>query len=128
MSFFRKSNMGGGGGGETDWVGKKLTSQIFPQGKKLTGQFFPWGKNSRPILSTGKKLTVSLDPQSLSKRSQVRISLLAHCCVTQCSRLFNLIANNWFNPGKYPDKGNLTIGPVKQILSMKLRLYSYPSV
>ena len=32
-------------GGKTDWVGKKLTSQIFPRGKKLTGQFFPRGKN-----------------------------------------------------------------------------------
>ena len=37
--------MGGGGGG-TDWVGKKvkLTSLIFPLWKKLTGQFFPRGK------------------------------------------------------------------------------------
>ena len=25
-------------GGKTDWVGKKLTSQIFPRGKKLTGE------------------------------------------------------------------------------------------
>ena len=32
-------------GEKTDWVGKKLTSQIFPLGKKLTGQFFPQGKN-----------------------------------------------------------------------------------
>ena len=32
-------------GGKTDWVGKKLTSQIFPRGKKMTGQFFPQGKN-----------------------------------------------------------------------------------
>ena len=61
-SLFRKNNMGGGGGGgENDWVGKKLTSQIFPQGKKTdqsvfspgkewAGPFFPgektdWGKN-----------------------------------------------------------------------------------
>ena len=48
-------------GEKTDWVGKKLTSQIFPWGKKLTGQFFPPGKNGpermgRPILSPGKKL------------------------------------------------------------------------
>ena len=33
-SLFRKNNMGG----KTDWVGKKLTSQIFPRGKKLTGE------------------------------------------------------------------------------------------
>ena len=33
-SLFRKNNMGG----KTDWVGKKLTSQIFPGGKKLTGE------------------------------------------------------------------------------------------
>ena len=33
-SLFQKINMGG----KTDWVGKKLTSQIFPRGKKLTGE------------------------------------------------------------------------------------------
>ena len=26
------------GGGKTDWVGKKLTSQIFSRGEKLTGE------------------------------------------------------------------------------------------
>ena len=35
-SLFRKNNMGGGG--ETDWVGKKLTSQIFPEGKNWLGK------------------------------------------------------------------------------------------
>ena len=44
-------------GGKTDWVGKKLTSQIFPRGKKLTGQFFPRERMGWPILSSGKKLT-----------------------------------------------------------------------
>ena len=43
-SLFRKNNMGG----KTDWVGKKLTSQIFPRGKKLT---------DRSVFSPGKKLT-----------------------------------------------------------------------
>ena len=43
----------GGGGGEADWVGKKLTSQIFPRGKKL----FPGERMGRPILTPGKKLT-----------------------------------------------------------------------
>ena len=33
-SLLRKNNMGE----KTDWVGKKLTSQIFPRGKKLTGE------------------------------------------------------------------------------------------
>ena len=45
------------GGGETDWVGKELTSQFFPPGKELTSQFFPREKTGRPILSPGKKLT-----------------------------------------------------------------------
>ena len=51
-SLFRKITWGK----KTDWVGKKLTSQIFPRGKKLTGQFFPgkeWAAHSFP----GKKLT-----------------------------------------------------------------------
>ena len=33
-SLFQKNNMGG----KTDWVGKKLTSQIFPHEKTLTGE------------------------------------------------------------------------------------------
>ena len=38
-------------GGKTDWVGKKLTSQFFPQGKNGPAWFFPgekidWGGNS----------------------------------------------------------------------------------
>ena len=52
-SLFRKNNMGG----KTDWVGKKLTSQIFPWGKKLTGQFFPRGKNGPAHSFPGEKLT-----------------------------------------------------------------------
>ena len=52
-SLFRKNNMGG----KTDWVGKKLTSQIFPRGKKLTGQFFPRGKNGPAHSFPGEKLT-----------------------------------------------------------------------
>ena len=54
-SLFRKNNMGG----KTDWVGKKLTSQIFPRGKKLTGpaHSFPGEKTDRSVLSPGKKLT-----------------------------------------------------------------------
>ena len=44
-------------GGKTDWVGKKLTSQIFPRGKKLTGQFFPRGKNGPAHSFPREKLT-----------------------------------------------------------------------
>ena len=43
------------GGGETEWVGKKLTSQIFPRGKKLTGQLFPRGKNGPAHSFPGEK-------------------------------------------------------------------------
>ena len=50
-SLFRKNNMGE----KTDWVGKKLTSQIFPRGKKLTGQFFPRGKNGPAHSFPGEK-------------------------------------------------------------------------
>ena len=44
-------------GGKIDWVGKKLTSQIFPRGKKLTGQFqfFPKGKNGPAHSFPGEK-------------------------------------------------------------------------
>ena len=52
-SLFRKSNMGE----ETDCVGKKLTSQIFPRGKKLICQFFPGERMGQPVLSPGEKLT-----------------------------------------------------------------------
>ena len=51
-SLFQKNNMGGG---ETEWVGKKLTSQIFPRGKKLTGQLFPRGKNGPAHSFPGEK-------------------------------------------------------------------------
>ena len=42
-------------GGKTDWVGKKLTRQIFPRGKKLTDQFFPRGKNGPAHSFPGEK-------------------------------------------------------------------------
>ena len=48
-------------GEKTDWVGKKLTSQFFPQGKNGLARFFPgektdWGEipacyNGLPILA-----------------------------------------------------------------------------
>ena len=44
-------------GGKTDWVGKKLTSQIFPRGKKLTGQFFLRGKNGPAHSFPGENMT-----------------------------------------------------------------------
>ena len=50
-SLFRKITWGE----KTDWVGKKLTSQIFPRGKKLTGQFFPRGKNGPAHSFPGEK-------------------------------------------------------------------------
>ena len=44
-------------GEKTDWVGKKMTSQIFPREKKLTGQFFPRGKDGPAHSFPGEKLT-----------------------------------------------------------------------
>ena len=55
----------GGGGEETDWVGKKLTSQIFPREKKLTG---------RRILSLGKKLTGEKTDRYTSAQGKLRLS------------------------------------------------------
>ena len=69
-SLFGKNNMGE----KTDWVGKKLTSQIFPRGKKLTGQFFPRGKT---ILSPGKELTgkkLTVTKVSRIKRAKVMLT------------------------------------------------------
>ena len=72
-----------GGGGETDWVGKELTSQFFPPGKELTSQFFPRGKTGRPILSPGKKLT--------GEKTDRHTGVTAIALCTSCSRAKNLI-------------------------------------
>ena len=62
------------GGGETDWVGKKLTIQVFPRGKNWPVSF-SLGKNW-----LGKKLTVTPANKMklLVNSTTVRLMLLTY--------------------------------------------------
>ena len=60
-------------GGKIDWVGKKLTSQFFPQGKNGPARFFPgektdWGEIPACYTRTGSYPAPSPDPTTHKKK------------------------------------------------------------